>query len=77
MCQPLSPAERSARRRDEVRAAVLLVADGRFTCVDLVNLPDAEDIAAGLASEAAALGVVVDVQVETAGSAPVLVVHRR
>lgn len=77
MCQPLTPAERSGRRRDEVRAAVLLVADGRFPSVDLVNIPDAEEIAVGLASEADALGVVVDVRTETAGSAPVLVVHRR
>lgn len=77
MCQPLSPAERSERLRHEVRAAVMLVAGGRFPSVDLVNIPDAEGIAAGVANEAGELGVVVDVRVETAGSTPVLLVHRR
>lgn len=77
MCQPLTAAEHSVRRQDEVRAAVLLVSDGRFPSVDLVNIPDAEDIAAGLAPEADALGVVVDVRTGTAGTTPILVVHRR
>jgi hypothetical protein len=77
MGDPLEHEQRSERQRGQVLAAIMLVAEGRFPRVGLVNIPDARSIARDLAPRAAALGVAVDVRVEVVGAAPALLVRRR
>jgi len=48
---------RMARQRNEIAAAILLVAGGRYPAVLVANMADAADIAAAMRGDAASKGV--------------------
>ena len=71
------PAERLAGERNQVAAAILLVAGGRYPRVIVANLPDAAAIAAELEPDARRRGVELTVPEHATAPSLDIVVRRQ
>jgi hypothetical protein len=76
MCERLQPSQPQERERCQVRAAILLVADGHYPAVVISNLPDARLLAGELHTDAVRRGVSVTAPVNAVGTGYDVVVRR-
>jgi hypothetical protein len=76
MCERLERSQLQERERCQVKAAILLVADGHYPGVVISNLPDARLLAGELHTDAVSRGISVTAPVNAIGTGYDVVVRR-